>query len=538
MHNVRDQRSSAKDAVSAKQSFWACAVGICIAVCVGVGSSRVSLWVDELHTEWTISGSIEEITPRAAAGNQSPAFFVGIRPLYRTLTALGVQPEVALRLPSVLAVAMIIAAIGWCGFYSRWPVEAVWLGCLWLALDWVQLFYTTEARPYATVQLLTLLAWMVIIRLVTDRPNGEQASQGVSSRLAIAWCLLGISSIACHATSLLPILTSWTVATGWIAIYKRKIADVTKWSICGASVAGFFVLWIRTGGLWEKRENWASFAGDSSLANLWSLFPQLPIVLVCAALLMVVATYNRMAGNKSVTASKRAEIMVWSAAFIGPIIAVWLLTRLEIAPLMHRRYVVASLAPLALIAASLTSCFQTRTVRWLVVASILGGMMVTQGTQAELARGRLTPWQRLEGWRQVSEHIEASCESTDAIWCASQLIEGNTKRLPLDDAVDQYLAYPLRGIYAPSKIPQSQIHALINDPQRWADQIFAPATSTDAQMQVWFVYRGIASDLNRRIAVLSAKPQAMRYRISITSAAKSFGSVSVVRLQAVKRSLL
>ncbi|GAB5403483.1 MAG: hypothetical protein Aurels2KO_17140 [Aureliella sp.] len=293
--------------------------------------------------------------------------------------------------------------------------------------------------------------------------------------------------------------------------------------------------------MWDKRENWASFAGDSSLTALRGLFPKLPVVLTCAALLILVAAYYRLQGKDLAAFRRPKEVLLWTVAFLGPVVAVWILTRLEIAPLMHRRYVVASLAPLALVAATLTSCLPNRAARTLAVCLLLGGLLVQQGTPAELRRGRLTPWQRLEGWRQASKHINANCQPTDAVWCASQLIEGNTKELSLDDALDQYLAYPLRGIYGPSKIPQSQVHALVNDPQRWADQIFLPLESNPAKLSasnahtIWIVYRGIARDLNRRIAVVSSKPQAIQYRITITSAARSFGNISVVRIEAEKR---
>ena len=48
-------------------------------LCAGVGirgwQTTESLWLDELHTGWTVAGTWSDVSDRAAAGNQTPCYF-------------------------------------------------------------------------------------------------------------------------------------------------------------------------------------------------------------------------------------------------------------------------------------------------------------------------------------------------------------------------------------------------------------------------------------------------------------------------------
>jgi 4-amino-4-deoxy-L-arabinose transferase-like glycosyltransferase len=66
-----------------------------------------SLWIDELHTSWVVSGKLSEVLPRAAMGNQSPLYFWG---MWLLVQVTG-QSEWTLRLPSLLAGIALPAAV-------------------------------------------------------------------------------------------------------------------------------------------------------------------------------------------------------------------------------------------------------------------------------------------------------------------------------------------------------------------------------------------------------------------------------------------
>ncbi len=47
-----------------------------LALAVRIQQAGESLWLDELHTAWTVSGGIGELPHRAAMGNNSPLYFL------------------------------------------------------------------------------------------------------------------------------------------------------------------------------------------------------------------------------------------------------------------------------------------------------------------------------------------------------------------------------------------------------------------------------------------------------------------------------
>src|ERR1700752_3918500 len=88
-----------------------------------VQQASPSLWVDELHTAWSVGGDLREVLPRAAAGNQPPLYFWL---LWAELRALP-PSEIALRGPSLAASALLMVALYF--FTTRW-LGSPWLGLL------------------------------------------------------------------------------------------------------------------------------------------------------------------------------------------------------------------------------------------------------------------------------------------------------------------------------------------------------------------------------------------------------------------------
>ncbi|MEX2174831.1 MAG: glycosyltransferase family 39 protein, partial [Pirellulaceae bacterium] len=118
-----------------------------------VRQARESLWLDELHTAWCALGSLAEVAPRATIGNQSPLFFW----LQWLLVQLLGASELTLRLPSIVAGTLLPAALF---FVTRRGTESAWCGLVAAALvvvDPLSIFFATEARPYALIQLLAVL---------------------------------------------------------------------------------------------------------------------------------------------------------------------------------------------------------------------------------------------------------------------------------------------------------------------------------------------------------------------------------------------
>ena len=111
-----------------------------------------SLWVDELHTSWCLQAGFENVPQRAAEGNQSPLYFW----LLWGVTRVFGESEFTLRLPSLLA-GIALPGMAWLlvrrlGLGEKTLLTAV-LASLLVAVDHTSIFYSTEARPYALVEL-------------------------------------------------------------------------------------------------------------------------------------------------------------------------------------------------------------------------------------------------------------------------------------------------------------------------------------------------------------------------------------------------
>ena len=124
--------------------------------------ARESLWVDELHTAWTVAGGLHDIPPRAARGNYSPLYFY----LPWVAARLLGSGEIALRLPSLLAGIALIPLT--CLAIARWTKSssAGLLAGFLVTIDQNFLFFSLEARSYALVQLTALGHLMLFWRLL------------------------------------------------------------------------------------------------------------------------------------------------------------------------------------------------------------------------------------------------------------------------------------------------------------------------------------------------------------------------------------
>ena len=87
---------------------------LCAGVGIRVWQTTESLWLDELHSGWTVAGTWSDVSDRAAVGNQTPCYFWF---LWIWTRVFG-HSELALRLPSLLAGVTLIAMVFW--VLSRW----------------------------------------------------------------------------------------------------------------------------------------------------------------------------------------------------------------------------------------------------------------------------------------------------------------------------------------------------------------------------------------------------------------------------------
>ncbi len=533
--------------------FWVAAVVGLLIAAFAIAVLRIalaeSLWLDELHTSWTVSGAWHEIASRAAAGNQTPLYFWLTGLLSMTL---GQQSDWLLRLPSVVAWLLAIVLVAW---RIRWktPGEDAqgWLFALcvvsWIVLDRLQWFYATEARPYALVQLVSLAGWCCVEGIVQadGRPNRTRT-------FILAWCLLSVVNVYLHLTAVLPILLQWLVCGGLVLRtrgwqLRREQAVVTSgqtkpelnfalaWPIAAVAV-GLALLPILQLAfpVWQRRAQWATFASDISLSKAIWMFPFIP-VLVCV---FIGCTADRMYSSKGKMPTATDTRWLWWSAMLGPWLLCWTVTAIGVAPVFHSRYVFASALPVFVVGAIELMRCRNGLIRWLTSLAVAVAIMCSQGSVSVWRAGYLVGNLRGEDWRGASRWLSEHMEPGQPLLCSSGLIEANSiagkpVRLPLDDGFAEYLSFPLLGVYrvVDRSGHEVSVTPLVGDYRHWASQVIERLAEEPAQApNLWLVYRGALGRLKTKLAQLQVDLHQQDIRIEVTEP-KGFGNLYVVELK-------
>ncbi len=183
------------------QSKLVCFLGVLLAVSIGATIRyqivlQDLLWLDELHTSWVTSDTFGAVTPRALQGNQSPFYFWIAWPVTQQMG----QSTYSLRFVSLICGVLLMLATGYLAW--RWTRSALaGLIVAWLmALDPGFVFYGTEARPYALLQLLSVIQviffWLLLIRL-HDREQDDMHQVAYAKPQSITW--IGIATVILSA---------------------------------------------------------------------------------------------------------------------------------------------------------------------------------------------------------------------------------------------------------------------------------------------------------------------------------------------------
>lgn len=531
-----------------------------------LGTSE-SLWVDELHSSWAISGRWSEIAERARWGNQSPLYFWGLR-LIDGLLQGTVSQELALRLPSVLCFAMAVGLVVHHALRREAVAgSSVWralglvvVAAMWLSLDRIQLFYATEARVYGCLQLISFVNWLLVASLISGR-GGEGAgsvaadyaemrtlgknltaramTQKIQIEMTAAWRVLAWSALSLllvylHLTAALAVAWQWLFAIGAVLLLQRaeRRQQIGWWFAAGVGVALLSLpAWWWSQSVWERREQWRGFAGDTSLTNTLALFPLMEFLIPLAVAVVLDRCWRDRAALTLTTGDKNSNKNIWLAlwvvAMVGPWLCAWFATWLEVAPLMHRRFVIVSALPLVALAIELWQTLRRPILKLLSGVGVIAWLVIGQGTVDAWEQGHVIGWQRVEGWREAVAWMDHRIAPEDEVWCASGLIEGSGIALPLGEEANSYLSFPLRGCYrvrAAGEVNRREPLALVNEPQRWKTQWPYRIRVSNANLplgRAWIVFRGTAEQLSRSLK------QARIGDDQIEIAPVSFGRVAV-----------
>lgn len=467
-----------------------------------------SLWIDELHTSWVVSGKLSDVLPRAAMGNQSPLYFWGMW----LLVQLTWQTEWTLRMPSLVAGIALPAAVYWLAFKWRccrqknplpsgeggWrsqPGEglAALAAALLVAIDPTCIFYAQEARPYAWVMLLAVVELMLLRRLIEQPTIGRRVAL-LANSLVLFYLHYTTAIFLAGIVALLPMLVRVTRSP-----YPTKSLAIDLLLAAALAAPGV----VQLSEIFERRANWEAFVKEASWQALFTgvpfvLWAMLGAIVVALALLVPRLqpgnALTRGSASSAPSKSPPAPSVHWYsvllAAILLPLILSWSVTALDAARIYHVRYLVA-LVPLAAAATCLASgripwrIVQTTALIALAAWHLYDGRMLDQ-----FARDGRFLAARNEDWRGAIEFLnrQSRVAQIDLVVHHPGLIESLIDPMPPTEEARQYHQFALRGMYHLA-CPDESIVLLGN---HWLpNPLFEdPRLRSTSPLLIWIVVRG------------------------------------------------
>lgn len=475
------------------------------------------LWLDELHTSWAVSATFGEVANRAADGNQAPLFFWST---WIPVQLLG-ESEFSVRAVSWLAGFGLMLVSAWLVWKWTCSSIAATVVVTAMAINTQFVFYATEARPYALLQLLSVIQVAVFWRLIdqviaieSTEPNRKRKQFSPAWTLAIVSALL----VYIHFTavwlfvvelSFLPLL--FVVA----GRSKSSAGNSQFWELAarliataGVSVLACIPAFIQMLSVFQRRGNWAPV---SSAANLlrdqWETFVlSMGVPLICLAVFLSVEYWFRRneegKDSDSIPASKwrsrypakilnPAFVMLWA---IVPTICVVLVDAFDMAPVALARYTLVGSAAFPIFAGFVVA-FVTTVPKRLAIGILIAGSAFWQNPIINVGlKNRELPVLRVENWKSPIDAINVDAsKSSHPVFLFSNLIEDVDAIQNQDPRFQRYLLFPIRGLYE----VETSGRELIPRPTLPIDH-FAQADVAKIKQQggAWVMVRGNPETLN------------------------------------------
>ncbi len=411
------------------------------------------LWLDELHTGWVVDApAFSDITSRASDGNQTPFFFW----ITYLLIQLPIQPELGLRFTSLLAgIALNVIAPLWVWRWSGSRLGALLTAAL-IASDLNFIYYSTEARPYALVQLLGMLQFGLFFRLLwpsASQPSADESGNLQSNlKLQISFAFVSLIMLYTHLTSV------WLLATEALALaiccFRAPILirRVQLWLPATAMIGcGFLPFAMITRNIYSRRDNWESV---SSIRNLLlNNLPELLIVILAPVLLLICFLIFKRQQPQLITRQRQqlGLILLWA---LFPFCCVIGVTLMGIAPLALHRYTLIGAAAFPIFVGCCAACFPSMLQRisfviLLFCSAIFTGNSLSPSVMNPFTEPETLPHLRAEDWQTPIEKINSATSGPEyPVFLFANIIE-DIDAAKIDDLRFQnYLLFPLSWPYS------------------------------------------------------------------------------------------
>lgn len=412
-----------------------------LSLCLRLPALTESLWVDELHTAWSIGGSWSEISKRAMQGNNHPLFFY----ITRCCTTVLGYNEFGLRFPALLAGTLLASIVTW--IVTRWT-KNLWAGVLagvLIAIDRDQIFFATEARSYAAAQLIGVLQIYFLVELILHRTISKM----------ITCVLLTSLMIYLHYTTGLILVAECLAVVVCCCMTKKfqSLYDATL--MMGCSLVLCLPVMSHLLEVHARKENWASFVKVNSVTEIFTILPMWLLLLVPAVLWCIDHLYRRLvAADKEERSTSGSDLsmrfLFVSAAVMLPVILAWVLTYQGWLHLFMNRYLIVSLGGLFLLAGLIfgmirkgvlvTSMFVCLGLPF--VLSTISGSLYDHRLPHDLYR------MRYEDWRSTVQLLNREEPyQSGPILLKSGLIESDGLRQSSEPSLVNYSLLPLTSAY-------------------------------------------------------------------------------------------
>lgn len=430
------------------------------------------LWLDEQHTAWVSKSNFTNVASKAADGNQTPLFFYAC---WASLVAGG-ESALSLRLPSLLCGLGLLVAVPWYVFRKTGSVVSLLLVSAWFLFDYDAVFYASEARPYAMVQLLgaiqaaVFFAWMSrlfaddLLPLSTPQPSSNTCG-------LIATAVLTALIFYAHPTGMALVVAELFFLAGY-CLWKRRLPWVQFGAaalLCGALILPGVVL---ISFVWQRRSNWTSVSNAEEV--FWKLASDAGLMVLFPLVMLIIDRIWRtqiprseqppcpdVQGSAIEQAGLATKLKLKQRPDGGPlgVKSVWavlalvgcwaIVPRLLIASfdaagwvsLAIDRYAIVGAVAFPLFAAFAAAAMGRWWLRWGTVIVVVAAIACPSQVFWQIRDGGF----RHENWRQVVEMIDAQ-DSSLPVFLVANLIEDNAALTDRSDRFQNYLRFPLTGI--------------------------------------------------------------------------------------------
>lgn len=443
---------------------------------------RHSLWLDELHTSWTIWDGPGELALRARQGNQSPLYFY----LVWAVSELFGCDELGLRLVSLTAGTALVAVVG--AVVWRWTQAgiAMIVAAAFVACDGLCVYYSQDARPYACVQLVAVIQLAVLAELVANPTWRRRAG----------WIVLALAGFYLHYTFSLMLTGQWAYLLLPRKISKRPPGyNRAALADAGLVVLGMAPALLHVSEIAAVRDRWRAFIPEVVAWRApydWLMLFPLSLVVLLLILAATLEWRRWPAIFSGRTGTLLRLTLLW---FLVPVVVAWLASWTGLAMLFYHRYTIAAAVGPALLAGLLIGApWNVTTKAVFVVLGLISIPFVPLSVAQSWRHRGAFSLHSCEDWRAAAAWVrQRDAGAHTVVLVDSGLIEAG------GDIPESFVLMPVNNIYDLRGSGRRLVHVRLDDPADLDRVVTGDFHGAD---RVFLIRRGARVYVERNVAEL------------------------------------